>query len=218
MVRIKGILDRFLAGIALVILSPVMLAATVGIKVSSKGPVFYMARRMGKDMKPYTMYKFRTMYVNADKEGAITAAHDSRVFPWGSVLRKTKIDELPQLINILMGTMSIVGPRPEDVDIVNKYYTDEEKRTLAVLPGLSCPGSIFYYMHGEQLLKEEDTDNVYVNELMHTKLALDLYYLEHWSLLYDVKIVFRTLYAIFITSFTTKEVDYPIEYKIVFKA
>ncbi len=217
MIWIKHALDRLLAGVALIILSPVMLIAAVGIKVSSRGPVFYMAQRMGKDLQPYTMYKFRTMRVNTDKEGAITSAHDNRIFPWGNILRKIKIDELPQLINILSGTMSIVGPRPEDINIVNKYYTDKEKETLKVLPGLACPGSIFNYTHGEYYLKDENTENAYVNELMHIKLALDLYYLEHWNLLYDIRIVFRTLYVIFVTSFTKRKADYPVEYKRLFK-
>lgn len=217
MIWIKHVLDRLLAGAALIVLSPVMLIAAVGIKVSSRGPVFYMAQRMGKDLQPYTMYKFRTMRVNTDKEGAITSAHDNRIFPWGNILRKIKIDELPQLINILSGTMSIVGPRPEDINIVNKYYTDKEKETLKVLPGLACPGSIFNYTHGECYLKDENTENAYVNELMHIKLALDLYYLEHWNLMYDIRIVFRTLYVIFVTSFTKIKADYPVEYKRVFK-
>ena len=214
--KIKEITDRVLAGIALIILSPIMLIAMIGIKISSKGAVLYKAKRMGKNMNPITVYKFRTMHMNADKEGAITAIDDSRIFSWGEVLRKTKIDELPQLFNVLGGNMSIIGPRPEDISIVNRYYTTEEKKTLDVLPGLACPGSIFNYTHGKQYLKGDDIDELYVKKFLHIKLALDLYYLRHWSLLYDIKIMFRTVYAIVVTLFTSKQMNYPMEYKIVF--
>ncbi len=193
-----------------------MLIAMIGIKISSKGAVLYKAKRMGKNMNPITVYKFRTMHMNADKEGAITAIDDSRIFSWGEVLRKTKIDELPQLFNVLGGNMSIIGPRPEDISIVNRYYTNEEKKTLDVLPGLACPGSIFNYTHGKQYLKGDDIDELYVKKFLHIKLALDLYYLRHWSLLYDIKIMFRTVYAIVVTLFTSKQMNYPMEYKIVF--
>ena len=112
--------------------------------------------------------------------------------------------------------MSIIGPRPEDISIVNRYYTNEEKKTLDVLPGLACPGSIFNYTHGKQYLKGDDIDELYVKKFLHIKLALDLYYLRHWSLLYDIKIMFRTVYAIVVTLFTSKQMNYPMEYKIVF--
>lgn len=214
--HIKIIADKFLACIALLVLSPIMLVAAIGIKASSKGPVLYKAKRMGKDLKPFTVYKFRTMCINADKEGAITATHDSRVFTWGGILRRTKIDELPQLINILQGTMSIVGPRPEDIDIVNKYYTESEKKTLRVLPGLACPGSIFNYTHGDQYLKDNDAAISYVDHFLHLKLALDMYYLEHWSLFYDIRVIFRTIVAIVLSTFCSKRMNYPIEYRKVF--
>ena len=214
---IKSIADKVLAMIALIVLSPIFFVAAFGIKVSSKGPVFYKARRMGKDMKPLTILKFRTMKVGADKEGVITATHDSRIFSWGEVLRKTKIDELPQLFNIINGTMSIVGPRPEDIGIVKKYYTEEEKRTLEVLPGLACPGSIFNYTHGDQYLKDEGTDENYANGFLHIKTALDLYYLWHWSLEYDTRIILRTIKAIIASLWPRQhQLDYPIEYKRVF--
>lgn len=216
MKKIKNIADRILAGIALVILSPIMFIAVIGIKLSSKGTVFYKANRMGVGLKPIIIYKFRTMRMDADKEGIITKNNDNRIFPWGKFLRKTKIDELPQLFNILEGNMSIVGPRPEDVSIVENFYTNEEKETLKVLPGLACPGSIFNYTHGYQYLEGNNTDEVYVENFLHIKLALDLYYLEHWSLLYDVQIVFRTIYTIVVILFTSKKLGYPVEYKKVF--
>lgn len=213
---VKAVADRVLAAIALIVLSPVMLIAAVGIKCTSKGPVFYKPLRMGKGMKPIVIYKFRTMRVGADREGLITGAHDDRVYAWGGILRKTKIDELPQLINILIGNMSIVGPRPEDVEIAERYYTPQERRTLDVLPGLACPGSIFSYTHGDAFLSDSDTDESYVHDFLHVKLALDLYYLDHWNLAYDLEIVCRTLYAILVTTCTKKRLPYPREYRAVF--
>lgn len=216
--KVKSIIDRFLAGISLIVLSPVMIIAAIGIKVSSKGTVFYKAKRMGRDLKPITVYKFRTMHMGADKKNKITAVNDSRIFAWGEILRKTKIDELPQLFNILEGSMSIIGPRPEDISIVNNYFTDEEKKTLYVLPGLACPGSIFNYTHGDLYLKGNNADEIYVKEFLHIKLSLDLYYLSHWSLGYDVKIIIRTLYTIIMATFTSRQLDYPMEYKKVFQS
>lgn len=213
---IKRLLDFILSGIALILLSPIMLIAALGIFLSSKGPIFYKAKRMGKGMKYITIYKFRTMGIGADNNGAITGTNDARIYPWGSILRKTKIDELPQLINILNGTMSIVGPRPEDINIVNSYYTEEEKKTLDVLPGLACPGSIFNYTHGEVYLVDHDTDEAYTSKFLHVKLALDLYYLKHWSLKYDIEIICRTIWAIIMVVFSHKKCQYPREYIAVY--
>lgn len=213
---IKAVTDRVLAFIAIICLSPIMLIAIIGIKISSKGPILYKANRMGKNMRPIIVYKFRTMRVGADREGAITGVNDTRVFKWGNILRKTKVDELPQLFNILNGTMSVIGPRPEDIDIVKRCYTEEEKETLTVLPGLACPGSIFDYTHGEIYLSDENTEDAYTATYLHIKLALDLYYLRHWSLQYDVSLIFRTIRAI-ISSIMNKGVrKYPLEYVEVF--
>ena len=157
------------------------------------------------------------MYMGSDKKSMITAVNDNRIFAWGEILRKTKIDELPQLLNVLEGSMSIIGPRPEDISIVDNYFTDEEKKTLDVLPGLASPGSIFNYTHGDLYLKGNNANEVYVKEFLHIKLALDLYYLSHWSLWYDMKIIVRTLYTIVMMSFTSKQLGYPVEYKKVFR-
>ena len=213
---LKCLLDRLLALLSLIILSPVFLIAAIGIKCSSRGPIIYRAQRMGKNMQPMVIYKFRSMRVGMENQGAITGRRDPRVFAFGSFLRKTKIDELPQLLNILFGSMSIIGPRPEDIDIVRRYYTDEEKRTLDVLPGLACPGSIFNYTHGDLYLTDEGTDEAYVNRFLHVKLALDLYYIDHWSLGYDISIIFRTLAAIFHTAVSDKQMPPPLEYRAVF--
>lgn len=216
MKSLKVVFDYSLAIIAIIILSPIMIFAAIGIKLNSKGPILYKAKRAGKENKLIVVYKFRTMKVGADKEGAITSSNDKRIFPFGDLLRKTKIDELPQLFNVLEGTMSIIGPRPEDTDIVERYYTKDEMRTLTVLPGLASPGSIFNYTHGDLYLKEYGTDDAYGSEYLHIKLALDLYYIDHWSLWYDVRLIVKTIYVIMMITLFTKQFDYPVEYKACF--
>ena len=213
---IKTVIDFLLALISIIVLSPIMIIAAIGILISSKGPILYKAKRMGKGMKEITVYKFRTMRVGADKAGSITGAKDSRIFPWGNFLRLSKIDELPQLFNILNGTMSVVGPRPEDINIVKEHYTEEEKHTLDVVPGLASPGSIFNYTHGDQYLDDNNAEDSYTGEYLRIKLALDLYYLKHWNLLYDVEIIWRTIYVIIGTLLFHKQFDYPREYKRIY--
>lgn len=213
--KVKRFFDIVFSGTALVVLLPVMLAAGIGIRLSSRGPVIYKARRMGKGMIPFSLYKFRTMGVGADRSGAITAVGDSRVFPFGGFLRKFKIDELPQLANVLAGTMSIVGPRPESVEIVERHYTQWMEETLSVLPGLASPGSIFNYTHGGRFLEGEDTEGAYVERLLPVKLAMDLYYVRNGSLLYDMEIVVRTVLVIIGTMFGKTDFRYPREYEAV---
>lgn len=191
------ILDLLLAVPALIILSPVLIVAALGVRLSSPGPVIYKAQRIGLHGRPFTMYKFRTMHVDhGGFRSAITAAVDPRVFPLGTWLRKAKIDELPQLWNVVIGDMSIVGPRPEDPRIVRDHYTDEQRETLNVRPGLSSPGSIFYYTEGEALLQGSDPERLYVEKLLPTKLALDLAYTRNLSLGYNVKVIARTIWVI----------------------
>ena len=188
----KRSLDIVLSAAALIVLLPVLLAAAVAVRLSSEGPVFYRAKRVGVGGRPFTMLKFRTMHVNHGGH-VITAQNDPRVFPVGAVLRKTKIDELPQLLNVLVGQMSIVGPRPEDPKIVDEHYTDLQRETLNVRPGLSSPGSLYYYAHGEQLLNTDDPERAYVERLLSVKLALDLVYVREASLAYDVNVILRTI-------------------------
>jgi lipopolysaccharide/colanic/teichoic acid biosynthesis glycosyltransferase len=130
---------------------------------------------------------------------AITSRDDVRVFRFGRWLRRLKIDELPQLFNILRGEMAIVGPRPEDPRIVREHYTPAQRRTLDVLPGLASPGSLYNYTHGEALLVGDDSEARYLREVLPTKLSLDLQYIRHASLRYDVQIIFRTIAIILAT-------------------
>ena len=192
----RRLFDILLAAGALLALSPVWLLAAAGIAVSSRGPVLFRARRAGRHGREFTMYKFRTMHARAEPGTAITAPADPRVFRFGHWLRASKIDEIPQLINVLSGDMSIVGPRPEDPDIVRRCYTDEDRQTLAVRPGLASPGSIYNYTHGDELLAAVDTVAAYQATLLPMKLALDRVYLRNATFAYDLRIIARTLYVL----------------------
>lgn len=188
----RHLIDRAIAAVVLVAASPLLLAAALGIAASSPGPVLYRARRAGLGGRDFTMYKFRTMHVNATG-AAITAGRDPRVFAFGALLRRLKIDELPQLWNIVRGEMAIVGPRPEDPRLVAEHYTAEQWRTLDVLPGLTSPGSLYNYTHGDALLQGEDPERAYVERLLPVKLGLEQAYVRRASFAYDAALVLRTV-------------------------
>jgi lipopolysaccharide/colanic/teichoic acid biosynthesis glycosyltransferase len=189
----RRLIDLLVAAIVLVVASPLIALVTLGIRLTSPGPVIYRARRIGRSGRPFTMLKFRTMHHRPDSErSAITASHDARVFPLGSLLRRTKLDELPQFLNVLRGEMSIVGPRPEDPGIVSSAYRPEHLETLGVRPGLASPGSLFNYTHAESMLDGVSTESVYVERLLPLKLALETVYVRHASVLYDLSVMFRT--------------------------
>ena len=163
--------------ITLIVGAPILAAAAIGIRLSSPGPVLYRAQRVGRGASQFVMYKFRTMHIRSGP--VITAMRDSRIFAFGSLLRRLKIDELPQFFNVLRGDMSIVGPRPEDPMIVSKSYSREDHETLSVLPGLLSPGSIYYYTHGEQLVGNgDDPTTTYLEVALPIKLALDRVYVQ----------------------------------------
>ncbi len=193
----KRFLDIALAGIALLLLSPILLLIALGIKISSPGPIFYMANRVGLSRKVFKMYKFRTMHVESDYYSAVTAPGDPRIFALGEWLRDLKIDELPQLANILQGDMSIIGPRPEDPGIVERAYTEDWLRTLDVKPGLSSPGTLYYFTQSEQQLSPgADVDEHYINQLLPSRMRQDLHYIDHHTLLDDFKIILQTIWVI----------------------
>ena len=193
----RRLVDVLLASLALIVLAPVLLVAAAGIRLSDPGPILYRGPRVGYRRKLFPMYKLRTMRVNqAGFRSAITAQHDPRVFPFGALLRRSKIDELPQLFNVLRGDMSIVGPRPEDPGMVEQHYTPLDLETLDVRPGLASPGSIYNFTHGETLLASDDPEKHYVEQLLHLKLALDVVYVRRASSRYDVAIIGRTLRVI----------------------
>jgi lipopolysaccharide/colanic/teichoic acid biosynthesis glycosyltransferase len=190
-------LDVLASAAGLVLLTPVFLAISLAIKAFDGGPVFYRATRIGKDNRPFSLYKFRTMVVEADRCGpAITTQGDARVTPLGRWLRRTKLDELPQILNVLLGQMSLVGPRPEDPRYV-ALYSQEQLQVLRVRPGITSVASLAY-RHEERMLAGHDWELVYREEVMPAKLALDLDYIARRTVAHDVSLILRTIGAIFV--------------------
>ncbi|HXI33813.1 MAG TPA: sugar transferase [Gemmatimonadales bacterium] len=192
---LRRALDALLATLGLIATAPLLAAAALGIRRASPGPIFYATQRVGRGGRPFVMYKLRTMHVRSAVGPVITGVADARVFPFGALLRRTKFDELPQLFNVLRGDMAIVGPRPEDVGIANRHYGSLGRATLTVRPGLSSPGSIYSYTHGEATL-HGDPEAAYVSQLLPIKLALDLVYVQRASLGYDLRVIARTLWVL----------------------
>ena len=197
---VRRLLDAALAALALVVLAPLLGLAAVGIRLSSPGPVLFRAERVGRDRRPFIMFKLRTMHQRRRSDSSrITGAEDPRVFPFGAWLRAVKLDELPQLWNVLRGEMALVGPRPEDPAIVTQRYTALGLETLTVRPGLASPGSIYSSTHGAALLAGPDPEAAYAARLLPVKLALDVVYVRRASFWYDARIVGRTLWVILAT-------------------
>lgn len=190
----KRLLDVALTALALIVLAPALALAAIGIRLSSPGPVLYRAVRAGRGGRPFIMYKLRTMHARRrSDDSVITAARDPRVFPFGAWLRRTKLDELPQIFNVLRGDMAVVGPRPEDPSIVDQYYTQDQWETLEVAPGLTSPGALYSTTHGEQHLSAADAERDYVQRVLPVKLALDRVYVRRRSLAYDLALIGRTI-------------------------
>ncbi len=193
----KRLFDCLSALIALILLSPLLVSSVIGVRLCSAGPALYRARRVGVGGHEFVMYKFRTMHVATRPGSVITASADPRVFALGRILRAMKIDELPQLWNVVRGEMSVVGPRPEDPRIVQQHFGPLGMETLSVRPGLASPGSLYNYTHGNSMVDQNDPEAAYVRELLPVKLALELVYVRHRSLRYDLLIVLRTALTIF---------------------
>ncbi len=192
----KRLFDIFASGLGLLFLSPLFLVLAIWIKLDSPGPVFYRQVRVGRHNKDFRIYKFRSMKVGADKQGLITVGgHDPRITRSGYFIRKYKLDEFPQLINVFVGDMSLVGPRPE----VRKYvdmYTPEQMHVLDVRPGVTSLASIRYRNENELLDKAENPDQFYIDVVMQDKLAIDLEYVQNASFWYDIKLIFQTFWEI----------------------
>lgn len=189
----QRLVDLAVGAVASVVAVPVVAIAALGVKLSSPGPVFFRARRMGRGAEPFTILKIRTMRVTEPGASAVTAAGDDRIFPFGKVLRACKVDELPQLWNVFVGDMAIVGPRPEAVSIVEQHYAPEHRRTLDVRPGLASWGSLWSSTHGEALIGRDDPERDYLEKVLPIKLALELHYVDHRSPAADLRIVARTV-------------------------
>jgi lipopolysaccharide/colanic/teichoic acid biosynthesis glycosyltransferase len=194
---LKRVFDVLAALFGVIVTSPLFLAAAVMVKRDSPGPVYYRAQRVGKDGKLFSMYKFRSMVVNADRLGGpSTAGDDPRLTRAGQTLKKYQLDELPQLINILKGEMSLVGPRPE-VKAYTDLFTEEEKAILTVLPGMTDYASLWDFHEGEILKGAADPEKAYLEKVRPEKIRLQLKYVREHSLLVDLKIIFRTVLRVF---------------------
>ncbi len=189
---IKRVFDIFSSGLALIILIPIWIIAIIGIELSDPGPIFYFARRVGLNNKEFRMFKFRSMRVdNSANEKSLRPDQD-RIFPFGRLIRATKIDELPQLFNVFLGDMAVVGPRPAAVDQVPITRGGENAIVSSVKPGLTSPAALYDYLYGDTILDEDE----YMDKVAPTRLALDRYYVGKQTIGYDVKMIWYTVRCI----------------------
>lgn len=194
MIRLLDIIFSFLG---LLILSPFLIIVYIAIIIESRGGGFYKQIRVGKDGKRFMLYKFRSMRVDSDSKSQITiGARDPRITKTGLFVRRFKIDELPQLLNVLKGDMSLVGPRPE-VPLYVDMYTEKQRRVLSVLPGITDYASIRYVDENEILGKAENPHQTYIDEILPNKLKLNMEYIENRSVKEYFKVIFLTLVKIF---------------------
>ena len=192
----KRLFDIIASGLGLLVLSPLFLILAIWIKLDSKGPVFYRQVRVGLHNKDFRIFKFRSMRVGADKGSLVTiGGRDPRITRSGYIIRKLKLDELPQLINVFIGDMSLVGPRPEVRHYVN-YWTPEQMHVLDVRPGITDPASIKFRNENELMEQAEDPEDYYINVIMQEKLKLYLDYVEHRSFFGDIGLIFKTFWVI----------------------
>ena len=193
---LKRAMDIVISGGALAVIWPVLLLIALAIKIDDPGPVFYRQVRVGKDGKEFRIFKFRTMIVDADKKGlAITVGRDNRITRMGRLLRKTKLDELAQLLNVFIGEMSFVGPRPEVPKYV-KLYTPYQRQVLLVRPGITDYASIAYRNENDMLEGAEDPEKMYIDVIMLDKIELNMKYLHEISPLADIRLIFSTIAAV----------------------
>ena len=192
----KRAFDLLISVVVLIIFSPVFIIVGIFISLESKGGVFFSQERIGKNLVPFKILKFRTMKLNSESEGKLTVgSKDNRITKVGYRLRKYKIDELPQFINVLKGEMSIVGPRPE----VNKYvelYNQEQKEVLSIKPGITDYASLEYFEENKLLGESSNPEETYINEIMPKKLEINLKYVKKHSFLTDLNIIWKTFLRI----------------------
>lgn len=192
----KRVFDIVASACGLLLLSPIFLIMAIWIKLDSDGPVFYRQVRVGRGNKDFRIFKFRSMRVGADRGSLVTiGGRDPRITRSGYFIRKYKLDEFPQLINVLKGDMSLVGPRPEVRHYVN-YWTSEQMHVLDVRPGVTDPASIKFRNENELMEQAEDPENYYIHVIMQEKIRLYLEYVRNASFLYDIRLIFRTFYVI----------------------
>lgn len=192
----KRIFDIVASGLGLLAFSPIFIILAIWIKLDSQGPIFYRQVRVGRHNKDFRIFKFRSMRVGSDKGSLVTiGGRDPRITRSGYFIRKFKFDELPQLINVFIGDMSLVGPRPEVRHYVD-YWTEEQMHVLDVRPGITDPASIKFRNENELLEKAEDPEKYYIDVVMQEKIKLYLEYVEKTSFWYDIKLIFKTFQVI----------------------
>lgn len=185
---VKRAFDIVFAIAFMLFFSPVYILTAIIIVICSPGNPIYKAKRVGLNGKTFICYKFRSMRVHSGKVRLTTLRNDERIFPFGRFIRKAKIDEMPQALNIFLGNMSVVGPRPEDKENADRIYIGEYRRILQAKPGLTSPASLYDFTHGEKYESEEN----YERDFLPQKLALEIYYIEHQTFWYDICIVMKT--------------------------
>ena len=189
---IKRVFDFICAILGILVTSPLWLVAIVGIVVSDPGPIFYTSTRIGKDNKPFRMFKFRSMRIDKKANESCLRPDADRIFPFGKFIRKVKIDELPQLLNILNGSMAVIGPRPVAQDQFDLFRTGkwDESKTVAV--GLSGPAALYDFIYGDQFEDPEE----YMEKVFETRRNLELVYVKKMSLVFDAKMIVWTVICI----------------------
>lgn len=183
--------DIIFSLVILIILLPLFIVLALVIALTSKGSIFYLQKRVGKQGKIFNLIKFRTMFVDADKQGLLTVGNDKRITKVGKFLRKYKLDELPQFFNVLKGEMSVVGPRPEVPQYV-AMYNELQKQVLSVKPGITDYSSLLYFEENNELSKASNAESYYIKVIMPHKINLSLEYIEKKSFWFDIKIIFWT--------------------------
>ena len=189
----KRTFDFMCAVVGITITSPIWIVAVLGILVSDFGPLFYVATRIGKDNKPFKMYKFRSMRVAKAANEASLRPDEDRIFPFGHFIRKVKIDELPQLLNILNGTMSVIGPRPVAQDQFDMFRYGKWNEAAKVQVGLSGPAALYHFIYGDQITDEKE----YMEKVYPIRRELEYTYVQKAGVFYDLKMIVYTVICIF---------------------
>jgi len=192
----KRLFDLLFSIVVLILFIPLGIILSLCIIIDSRGGVFYKQERVGKDGTLFHLLKFRSMYVNSAVKGTLTVGDDNRITRVGSLIRKVKLDEFPQFLNVLIGDMSIVGPRPEVPEFV-ALYSEEQRKVLSVRPGITDEASLAYFEENKLLATSTDPKTIYIEEIMPAKIAINLAYLENRSLLADITVIGKTILRIF---------------------
>lgn len=199
---IKRIIDIFVSGLAIICSSPFWIITIIGIELSDPGPIFYKANRIGKDNKEFSMFKFRSMKVlknHKDGSEASLRPETDRIFPWGNVIRKLKLDELPQFLNIFVGDMSLVGPRPVAKDQMKLFRFGRFNKTKEVKPGITGPAALYDYIYGDQF--EEENIDEYMEKVYPTRRELEYVYVNKEGFLFDTWMFFETALCVIFSLF-----------------